>query len=468
MANSTATVSPTYSVSIGNWNSYVGTVVNGLPKSSFIVGQSRGKGTSDPDPAIGCPKQFSATYQCGPGPKKTINIAAEAGGQSATFDCINESKSCIGFRMTLGDDGNLVLTDGNGSVKWQSGTSATGLSLAEFNAAAGKNGRNYLKSGEFLNAGEFIGSPTGNCRLVMPVLGPATVSNSLQIQYNTTNCSESAGAMTGNDNTSAGLYTIPQPNIDDIGKVGYLDAKGKIHEYPDNMVSQGNTYTNVGNYDSNGIGDINSISGTSLTTCETVCNKNPKCSGFFWGKNSKTCYLKDSSMFPTGLRQPVPNQDGAELYIRNKSVTNGASCTKSVESGTAAQWELYPTTTKMSMDTLCNIGLSNKAEMADVAAKEQKLNNTLNTMNNTYNTLASEGINLRRAFNSNITGIKKDLTHINTIHKKTKKSAINSNNVDGMMEDSDLSLISQNYKYLWWSILAIIILSVGIKVRNSQ
>jgi hypothetical protein len=467
MANSTATVSPTYSVSIGNWNSYVGSVVNGLPKSSFTVGQSRGKGTSDPDPAIGCPKQFSATYQCGSGPKKTINIAAEAGGQSATFDCSNESKSCIGFRMTLGDDGNLVLTDGNGSVKWQSGTSATGLSLAEFNAASGKNGRNYLKSGEFLKAGEFIGSPTGNCRLVMPVPGPTAVNNSLQIQYNTTNCSEIAGATTGNDSASVGLYTIPQPNIDDIGKVGYLDLKGKMHEYPDNMVSQGNTYTNVGSYDSFE-NDINGIKGTSHTTCEAACNKNPKCSGFFWDKGSKMCYLKDSSMFPTGLRQPILNQDGNELYVRNKSVTNGASCTKSVESGTAAQWELYPTTTKMSMDTLCNIGLSNKAEMADVAAKEQKLSNTLNTMNNTYNTLASEDINLRSAFNSNIKGIKRDLNHITTIHKKTKKSTIDSNNVDGMMEDSDLSLISQNYKYLLWSILAIIIVSVGIKVRNSQ
>ena len=56
-----------------------------------------------------------------------------------------------------------------------------------------------------------------------------------------------------------------------------------------------------------------------------------------------------------------------------------------------------------------------------------------------------------------------------TIHKKTKREKVDTNNVDGMMEDSDLSLISQNYKYFWWSILAILIISMGIKVvRNNS
>ena len=448
------------SIAIGNWTKYL-LSLGWSDNAKFIVG---GAG-QEADPAPGCAKQFSANYQCGTGPTKSINIAAEAGGKTALFDCTAENAMCLGFRLTLGDTGNLVLTDNTGATVWQSNTTTTGIAMPEYNAVSGQNGRNYLMSGESLFEGAFIGSPSGNCWLIMPELTSPTALNSLQIQYSVSSCSGPVGAWTGNDDTAYGLYSIPATDISSIGSVGYLDKSGKTHAYPANMVGPAKTYTNIGHYDSYG-NDIGAYYGTSPKSCETACNGEAGCAGFIWDESAKICFLKNTNMFPNAPRQ---TRAGYDLYVQDKSVTNGSSCTKEVETGTAAQWELLPTTTKMSMDTLCNIGMANKSELANLAKKEQKVNNTLNTMNNTYNTLISENTSLRNNFNSNIKGIKKDIHHMKTIHKKTKREKVDTNNVDGMMEDSDLSLISQNYKYLWWSILAILIISMGIKVvRNNS
>ena len=183
-------------VAQGNWSSYLKDFVKNKEVANYVV--------SGADPAVGCLKDFTATYQCGSLPTiKTINIPGEAQGKTATFDCSAENQACSGFKLTLGDDGNLVLTNMANTQIWTSNTTKTGIAMDEFKAAKGKYGRNYLMGGETLSLGEFIGSPSGNCYLIMAPSPDG--GNGLQLNYSVANCNEQNF---GNDENTNGLFSL--------------------------------------------------------------------------------------------------------------------------------------------------------------------------------------------------------------------------------------------------------------------
>ena len=208
------------SVNIGNWTPYVKDAVRGNVSTSYTI--------AGHDPAYGCYKNFAASYRCGNSPNtKTINIPGEAGGQTAFFDCTAENNKCKKFRLTLGDDGNLILTDSENKQIWTSDTHQTGLSLDEFSAKRSKYGRNYLLAGETLYLGEFIGSPSGNCYLIMDRTPEGT---GLQLKYSVMNCDDS---QYGFDTSTNGLFSLAdsaykelvtgermvKPKIDQLSKI---------------------------------------------------------------------------------------------------------------------------------------------------------------------------------------------------------------------------------------------------------
>ena len=566
---------------IGNWTSYVQSEINGKENASFIVGKSGG-GTTEP--ATDCKKRFTATYQCGSGPTKEVNIAPEAWGQAALFDCTAESKQCAGFKMTLGDDGNMVITNSNNSKIWSSNTNKTGIALDQFSAKNGKNGRNYLMSGEVLGIGEFIGSPSGNCYLMM------VKDLGLQLKYNVSSCfmtDDNTGY--GTDDNTFAIYSLDKTtNVSNLGKVGYINHEGKINEYPDSMIGLGTDYTLIGNYDSPGhdikqlpdanansnsnsnintiqfensgrqitwedskqyaknkqgrlvtfdeaqafikqkggvltpgqdqwvaitddynsngrdwfqignnghppgISHIKSIGAypvwgdntnavtnstfnyyvmwiplantdktTLLAQCKQECNTLDNCSGFSYNNGDNKCYLKNSEMYPKGLRQENSN---FELYARNKSVTNNASCSKIVEPTSTMMWELLPTGEKMSMDTLCSLGVITEQEKRELDEKNNKLKELAGVIGGKVQNLSNVRTKLSDSMNMNINKLKSNINSYNDIQTERKNYSDNSGtviNADAMLEDSDLNMVSQNYKNLIWTHLAIL-LAVGV------
>lgn len=449
-----------YNVPIGNWSQYVKDAINNQEVSDYIVGSNGGA-----DPAYGCYKNFTSTYQCGNGPTKNVSITGyrvEAGGRSVKFDCSAENKICGGFRLTLGDDGNLVLTDSNSSTVWQSNTKNTGLALDEFKASNGKYGRNYLLAGETLKTGEFIGSPSGNCYLMMVGNQADCTQNGLQLLYTKLNCtmnSKSDGY--GSDDTANGLYSMKKTDITTLGKVGYIDEQNNIHEYPSDMTNLAQTYTLIGNYDSAGY-DISQVSSKSIETCKTSCNGNDNCAGFVYYNN--TCYLKNSGMFPKGIRKPLSN---AELYVRDKSVKNDVSCSKDVDSGLSTQWALLPTSSKMSIDTLCELGAITEEERNVSNTKLKYLNEATDKMSKKLNSIATEKKNLDESFTTAKKGLTKNINDYGSMRRKIINNDKAITNIIGMSDDTELNMTSQNIKYFLYANLAIIIAIASIRLMRN-
>ena len=582
----------THTIPIGNWTSYVQSEINGKDNSSFIIGKSGG-GTTDP--AYECRKRFTATYQCGTGPTKEINIAPEAWGQAALFDCTAESKVCSDFRLTLGDDGNIVITNSTKNIIWTSNTTKTGLALPEFSAKKGRYGRNYLVAGEVLNIGEFVGSPSGNCYLMM------VKDKGLELHYNVSSCDK------GTDDTSYATYSIPPTNIANVGKVGYVTNAGKINEYPSSMVGLGSDYALIGKYDSYG-NDIKQLSNVTTEQCKKSCNDLNECYGFvhksgkkvtggvqfikihypegrgeciqisqlavysggvnvakdkpvsaanvladtlpeyavdgtlsqknypniyhssckvgdFWlldlereypiekvvyynrgdsyssrangmlielmdaekkvlktltttgemtqsfdvaiGSNTteETCWLKNAGMFPKGLRQ---QNDDYELYTRTKMVKNNNSCNKTVEQSTAMNWDLFPMGEKMTMDTLCSLGAITEQERKELEEKHNKLSGVATLLGNKLQDLTSQKSKIDSSMQANVDKLKTDIGTYTDVWKQADEHDTNSPHVDGVLMDTDLNRVSQNYKNILWTILAILIIIGGIRLTRNN
>ena len=194
-------------ISAGNWTNYIQDFTKDKVSASYIIGKDIGGA----DPAPDCVKEFAASYQCGNSPAiKSIKLNSATTGSVALFDCSNENKACMDFRLTLGDDGNLVLTNGDKKQIWASNTSKTGLALDEFKATNGKYKRNYLLAGEMLGIDEFMGSPTGNCYLIM-TKGPD--GNGLILNYSVLKCDANNF---GEDEDANGLFSLAKTAYNEL------------------------------------------------------------------------------------------------------------------------------------------------------------------------------------------------------------------------------------------------------------
>jgi hypothetical protein len=526
---------------VGNWTPYLKTALSThADEANFIIGRDGG-GTTDP--ARGCQKEFSATYQCGTGQAKSINIPKEAWGKSAHFDCTEENKLCIGFKLTLGDDGNLVLTDGKNERIWSSDTSATGLSLDEFKATKGKYKRNYLTSGEYLDAGEFIGSPSGNCYLTM-----VASSGALELRYNVLNCTKSPGAY-GQASTANALYSITNKlnGKPSLGKVGYINDDGKLRAYPDSMVSDSSDFRYIGKYVQDGgvVASNGNLPNITLDQCKAKCNSHEKedydakvaaraakrraefqshkdkeatdleeaavamtvpfgfvgaavfsaeagvqadranqvnakyaamsppvgekCGGFQYydgkgssGLGTSSCQLLGPGTFPQKGRISAES----DLYIRKKQVTNSDTCPKEVEAGTAENWAAFPHAANMAPSSLCQLGFATEQQRQVADETNDALVKATATIKDGLSSLTSEEKGLVEKLGYNVDKLQKDMDSYDQATEAKGRAEKALFQVGAMRDDTDLNMVSQNYQYILWTILAILVVIGSIKATR--
>lgn len=445
-------------VPVGNWTQYVKDFINGKERVNYTIGSS-GSGTSDP--ATGCGKQFSTSYKCGNGVIKSINISPDANGQTVTFDCFEENQKCRGFRLSVNDNGNLTLTnvtDPTGAILWQSSTGQTGIPIEKYRAINSKFKRNYIQSGETLSSGEFIGSPSGNCYLIMETKTDGTAS--IELRYETINCSGNPTDNSfGNDDDTVSIYTIKKEKPTNLGKLGYVDEDGTIHQYPSELLQKNDKFFNVGRYSNNG-NDLQVIKNTNKTDCENLCKLNPDCAGYVFKNNNNECQLKNSNVFPNSSRM-VDNS--AELYIRGSNVLNNTSCSKVVNNVESSIWELSNIGDKMSMNTLCNLGAFTEEERKDL---EDSNNTLVDSVTKLYNRLIGETKSSTK-INDDLDKNRKTIDSLNKSYDNVKDNIKikedERRQFIAMKEDSKKHLISENLNYMLWSILAISIIGYVIK-----
>ena len=451
-----------------------------------------GKGTYDPEakipainylinvdattnPAIGCDKGFEASYQCGKytNAAKHISIAPEALGKTANFDCTAEAALCTSLKLTLDDDGSLTLSNTkNGNILWTSdeisGSKITPDSvkaLDKYKAENGKYPRNYLEPGETLDmsGNEWIGSPSGKYRLMMS-------ANGLQVVYSIDGCGDlmTVGKTdSGFDTTKATvMYEMQMSYPQFVGQMGYINDAGQLQVFdPINQLFT-SSYEKIGNYNILGANLGVEFAGRTETNCETQCTKDYTCVGFVYDTERKRCQLKTAEVYQTN--RIINNK--FQYYLRNKKPNNDTSCPQDITNEDSVFWG----NSSMSPDpmlstTACGLKRYTKKEREAAVDEETKVMGTvtsefkslMDTLHDKYRLLKthllSTGTDMETA--------KSDLNAIRSAGMDNLKNAQYAQ-LKAMSEDTDLNMMSQNYRHILWSILAIVIIIATMKIAK--
>lgn len=277
-----------------------------------------------------------------------------------------------------------------------------------------------------------------------------------------TGCKKNPSGLMGGTSNSNAVYSQKLPENADLRKVGYVNDKGLISEYPKNMIKKGNTYTMIANQDSPP-NNLNEFDNMTPESCKAKCNSDDNCAGFAYSKSSKRCWTKNSKMYPED-KALIPNND-IDLYIRNPSVDNNASCTNKIVGINTDQFKSFKNTGKeMNMDTLCGLAGETKTLKENVKNERSKIMSLSEKIVNKMESLTKDKTQMDQMQPDVQRKLLKSINNYKTAVKNIKSGQKRNETIDGQVDNSDLLLINRNFNYVMWSIMAIIAVIVTIKV----
>jgi hypothetical protein len=481
------------SVQIGNVTDKVGTDLKCNWKDRCSIPISNG---TFGDPAKGCVKSFDIAYKCGGNPYSRNLTSAE--GQTMILDCNEYMQATCQFFLILQDDGNMCLYKGKTpseqkEVIWASGTSGKQKGVnPDWVASKGKNGRNYMTTGETLAQDEWIGSNDGSIKLIMQTDGNLVLYTS----DTKSGCSVKDNKTYGSGWINAVYKIQPLGDKSVLGKVSYIDGESNRKEYPSSLLSYSNEYQIFKDFDSSG-NDIQQIETSNKEQgCIDACNANGDCAGFVYQPNGNYCYLKSSAMYPAGEKQFYANS-GISMGVRKPQISStvSGSCDRTIVDVDSIQYGNYIKGDPMTTETTCGssivleedkTNLTNlQNSMLSVGQQIADQTNNLYTKNkDIYNTMTKNS----GQFNKNVDQYKENDNKIKTelnlpgkfqpnkntnINKRegmqnersfdpASEKRLTMNDINSMLTDTDIRVLQENYSYIFWSILAVGLLTITI------
>ena len=356
---------PKYSVPANNWTDATNKALKPDIDSGSNNANYRISFGGQPDPASGCAKNYVATYKCG-NTEKTVSISPEATGQIAVFNCTDEARSCFSNRITMMDDGNLVSSNRNGDVLWQSGAvqiSDIPLEVDEYKASNTRFKANMLEQGQLISPGELLGSNNG--RFAFQVSNDGSRA---QVIYKMLDIESDNGKNVGINNHVA-VYSVDTSVNEHLGKIGYLDMNGELREYPQKMLKLANTYTEGGNYTSSGR-TVGKALNSTVEQCQQKCNSNDACFGFELS-NARECKMLGEDMYPKGIRR---FDASSQLFLRDDKIHPDPSCPNNIQSVTSKEWNEFAKGELMTRDTKCLLGAVSEPKSNDLKSLLNQMN----------------------------------------------------------------------------------------------
>lgn len=255
-----------------------------------------------------------------------------------------------------------------------------------------------------------------------------------------------------------------------LGGVHFVNTKGQAPLETSEMDWDTTSYTSVGNFRTDA-GGSNSNAAT-ISSCESACNNSQSCKGYTFTKAGRdptgkstaaSCYLLGDNDWPKGGR--IYNKD-SNMMMRLPSLNNTApGCPKNVLLDTASSLfgkkQIQPSTDS------CGIAKV-MAEHEDIInSKNQQLMKTQSAVQNTMYGLLNDETALQNKLSSSLDQINTDLSDYEKVNKKTRAVSQGLTQAGARSEDTKLQLVSDNYHYLLWSILAITLVIGGIRASRN-
>ena len=162
---------------------------------------------------------------------------------------------------------------------------------------------------------------------------------------------------------------------ENLGKVGYVDEKGVLHEYPQNMITLQNEYLSKQNVDSPG-NDLFSRETDSIEKAISIANSRKDVAGFVRLPSGQT-WFKNRNMYPVDPNGPQRYYNSMQLHYKQSNFKNNNTCTSKFSEINSFEWNNYTKGRDMTMKTKCTI--SNYADKD--FNKKERLSTRLNVLN---------------------------------------------------------------------------------------
>ena len=225
----------------------------------------------------------------------------------------------------------------------------------------------------------------------------------------------------------------------------------------------------------------------SMEKCRGMCDADEACGGFVYTKSGGVsdgkCELKDrAKMYPIGLRVADPTKQ-LMLKVPTINETIGDQSCK-VGNGKyavidSAQYAHYPDTGAMSAGTKCKI---NDIIPSNVNTQMPDVTQAIVAVNNVTNDTANKTADYRAqttASNESFTGFREGMAgdisggnYADTMKavqgdlKKIANAEYQRERIHAMTEESNKLLIAESYKFILWSILAILAVMALLKLKE--
>jgi hypothetical protein len=275
--------------------------------------------------------------------------------------------------------------------------------------------------------------------------------------------------------------------------MGYVNKDGQLQTYGTGLTieNETNIFTKLTNDDGTSYGmfggNLGSVITENITSdedCKQKCETNAEidggatCIGFEYETVGKTCQLKGTDLFSNGQglrRQNINPNKNYEYYSRIKGVSGiDTSCPSEAEDIKSISVDKWTTLfNSKSADTLTSTtkcGLQSKvsAERLAVNGLTNELIDNSSVFRTTIDKLYTKYQNLKDSLLDTKNQLSTKFNELNESKNALADwSGEQAAQLDAINEDRELNLMSQNYKHIIWSILAILIIIIIIKIMKS-
>jgi hypothetical protein len=409
------------------------------------------------------------------------------------------------YISTPPDLANPPITPIGDNFIWTSGIPTKQLiPNPNYTAANGKgsslvlSGQSWIIGGTILNPGDFIGSPSGNIYLTMGSDGVLKLNTSKYTSTCKTN--STLGVMEGGKN-SAALYKVNSDSdnlFTQLGKFFFINDDASLKTYPTANTKFSNEYIKISSYDTPSDVKYNNdivtpiITGKTIDDCKTSCNSDTKCYGYSYATSSSTCNLKGSNISQD--KGDGPTASGTDLYVRkqtyNSNIPGVTNTFSSIFSTQKNNYSFDSTNSNVPVSYGVNTLVTDlRTQLSDLQNQLDDLQSQMNVYSGSSNqgssgysgssNQGSSGSYNQWSYNQGSSSgssnqgssAKKPIAeYIKEIQSNEKKKSaiqnVENTNLDNMVEDTELIVLQQNYKYLCWSILAAASVLVFVNVSN--
>lgn len=439
-------------------------------------------------------------YRCGKIDKPPTAENGVQIGNQFNIDCWKLYSEYPSFSLYLSDDGIVTIVNNSGDkekggLKWTSSNAAISVPLLTLSNGRQINPRaprsdwvsgsinggsgllSYSGTTPTLVDGSWISSPTGLCRLRYDQKAQKLILeySVYDVALDPNNDLIGVGNGNGNGFSKYSLRKKDDPSVK--GKVAYIDIDNDLHEYTDaTMLGFDSSYTPMSGFlPSTDANKLYSGALSAESNCITKCNDAATCAGYTYINGTCNTYT-DAQIYPKGDRIMMLKADGktldesVKMQLRNRKIEESHhSCNKVVNNEDSIIYNSYPRTSSMTKQQKCALGLILDAQMAILNEKK----NTAISGGNFIKGKINEVYNAQNALKDTINAKSSEIVDrlaTQEIEKKKIDKYIDSNNTStATVTDTELLLISDNYKYVLWGIITIILSMTAIKTfRNAS